>query len=201
MRPELEGRFREVFADLAEVPDEEWRFFWSHVQEQRFKAGAHLFREGKPARAIHYICSGLVRIYHNVDGAELVRGFDYEGRFITIFESILTGDPSEVNVQALEATQTLWFPGAMLKHLYERHLCWERVGRKLLEQQLLRRQDKEARFRLYSPEAHYKLLLERKSPLVSRVPLRQLASYLQIAPETLSRIRARIRKRTVASDE
>ncbi|HSA56060.1 MAG TPA: Crp/Fnr family transcriptional regulator [Gemmatimonadaceae bacterium] len=201
MRAELEQRFRQVFTELADVPDEEWQFFWSHVQEQRFKSGAHLFRDGKPARAIHYLLSGLVRIYHNVDGAELVRGFDYEGRFVAVFESILTGDPSGVNVQALEPTHTLWFPGAMLKHLYERHLCWERVGRKLLEQQWLRRQDKEARFRIYSPEAHYRLLLERRSPLVSRVPLRQLASYLQIAPETLSRIRARLRKGVSAVDE
>jgi CRP-like cAMP-binding protein len=198
MRTDLEARLRGVFAELAEIPEEEWRFFWSHVQEHQFRAGAHLFREGKPARAIHYIVSGLVRIYHLVDGAELVRGFDHEGRFVAVFESILTGDPSPMNIQALEPTQTLWFPGAMLPHLYERHLCWERVGRKLLEQQWLRRQDKEMRFRVYSPEAHYRLLLERKSPLVTRVPLRQLASYLQITPETLSRIRTRLRKRPAA---
>lgn len=199
MHPDLEARLRGVFAELADIPDEEWRFFWSHVQEHRFRAGAHLFREGKPAGAIHYLLSGLVRIYHMADGAELVRGFDYEGRFVTILESVLTGDPSPLNVQAIEPTHALWFPGAMLAHLYDRHLCWERVGRKLLEQQWIRRQDKEMRFRLYSPEEHYRLLLKRKSPLVSRLPLRQLASYLQITPETLSRIRARLRGRA-ASD-
>jgi CRP-like cAMP-binding protein len=198
MSTDLEATLRRVFSELADIPEPEWRFFWSHCQEQHFRTGAHLFREGKPARAIHYLLGGLVRIYHLVDGAELVRGFDYEGRFVAAFESILTGDPSPVNVQALEPTHTLWFPGAMLAHLYERHLCWERVGRKLLEQQWLRRQDKEMRFRVYSPEAHYRLLLERKSPLVTRVPLRQLASYLQITPETLSRIRTRLRKRPAA---
>jgi hypothetical protein len=57
----------------------------------------------------------------------------------------------------------------------------------------MQHQDKEMRFRVYGPEAHYRLLLERGSPLIGRVPLRHLASYLQITPETLSRIRRRVR--------
>lgn len=197
MRAELEEQLHDVFRRLADIPDTEWAHIRPQVREMRFDPGIHLFEEGKPVRDVHYIVRGLVRIYHNDDGRELVRGFDYEGRFITIYESVIRGTPSALSVQALEATHTLSFAGDLLLRLYERHPCWDRVGRRILEDLWLRRQDKEMRFRLYAPEEHYRLLIERKSPLVTRVPLRQLASYLQIAPETLSRIRARLRERGV----
>jgi len=79
--------------------------------------------------------------------------------------------------------------------MYNRHPCWDRFGRRILEAQWLRQSDKARRFRVYSPEEHYKLLIERRSPIIDRVPLNQLASFLLITPETLSRIRARIRSK------
>jgi CRP-like cAMP-binding protein len=190
---DLERQLRAVFGSLATSPETEWDYFRKHFREGRFAAGESVVQEGTVAGQVHYIALGLVRIYHNKDGAELVHGFDYEGRFCAVYESVLTGQPSEFGIQALEPTHTIWFPGETFLHLYDRHPCWERVGRKMLEEQYVRRQDKEKRFRRLKPDEHYKLLLARNSPLVTRVPLNQLASYLQIAPETLSRIRSRIR--------
>jgi CRP-like cAMP-binding protein len=193
MTSDHESRFRAVFDELADIPDSEWRHFWSHVQERRYAAREHLIREAESARTMHFILSGLVRLYHNQDGRELVRGFDYENRFVAEYESVLTGEPAAYSVQAIEPTHTLAFPGEVFRRLYDRHPCWDRVGRRILEAQTIRRADKERRFRVYTPEAHYRLLVERGSPLIDRVPLNQLASFLQITPETLSRIRARMR--------
>ena len=188
-----ETRLREVFDTLADSPDQEWHHFWAHGRECRFATRHYLFREGGSAPLILFILSGLVRLYHNEDGRELVRGFDYEGRFIADYEAVLTGSPASFSVQALEPVHALAFPSALLETLYARHPCWDRVGRRLIELQWLRQVDKERRFRLHSPEAHYRALIARRSPLVERVPLNQLASFLRITPETLSRIRARLR--------
>jgi CRP-like cAMP-binding protein len=184
---------RGVFSALAEVPDGEWRFLRTHVRERQFRPREHLVREGQTHSDIFYIVNGLVRNYHNDDDGELVRGFDFEGRFTGVYECALTATPSTMSVQALERTQTLAFSGLVLAQLFDRHPCWDRIGRKLLEDQWKRRQDKEMRFRVYSAEEHYRLLIERRSPLIHRVPLRHLASYMRITPETLSRIRARLR--------
>jgi CRP-like cAMP-binding protein len=192
---DLRARLRGVFDDLADIPEPEWNHFWSHVRECRFAARRYLLREGQPASHIHFILSGLVRLYHNVDGRELARGFDYENRFVTDYESVLTGAPAAFSVQALEPTHTLAFPSGLLATLYDRHPCWDRVGRRIHELDLIRRADKERRFRMYDAEAHYAALVARGSPLATRVPLNQLASFLRITPETLSRIRARLRKR------
>ncbi|MEW5918600.1 MAG: Crp/Fnr family transcriptional regulator [Gemmatimonadota bacterium] len=190
----MEARLRDVFDALVPIPSEEWAEFWPHVRERHFPTGAYVYREHHAAPDVHYIISGMVRLYHNGDGVEYVRGFDFEGRFIAAYESVVTGRPSQINMQALEPVHALAFPGSLLLQLYDRHWCWERFGRKILEQLWFKRQDKEMRFRLFTPEEHYRLLIQRKSPLIGRVPLRQLASYLQITPETLSRIRARVKR-------
>jgi hypothetical protein len=88
----------------------------------------------------------------------------------------------------------LSFTGRVLQSMYARDACWERFGRLVLEMDWIRRADKNRRFRIYTPDEHYRLLIERRSPLIDRVPLHQLASFLQITPETLSRIRARMRE-------
>ena len=188
-----ESTLRATFIELADIPLDEWRYFWSHVRERHFEPRELLFQQDKPAPCIHYILSGLVRLFYNEDGRERVRGFDYETRFVTAYESVLTGGPATFSCQALEPTHTLFFAGEVLTRMYNRHPCWDRFGRRILELQWIRQVDKDRRFRVYTPEEHYLLLIERRSPLIDRVPLNQLASFLQITPETLSRIRARAR--------
>ena len=89
-----------VFGAMAEIPDAEWTYASGHVRGMRFAPRAHLFREGEAPVFVHYIVSGLVRIYQNDDGRELVHGFDYEGRFNAPYDSLITGRPSNINVQA-----------------------------------------------------------------------------------------------------
>lgn len=189
-----ETKLRAVFAELADIPETEWVVFWAQVRVCRFAPREHLLREGRCAPTIHFIVSGLVRLYYNEDGRELVRGFDYENRFVTAYDSVLTGEAATFSVQALEPTHTLAFTGDVLRAMYARHPCWDRFGRRILEAQWIRQADKLRRFRVHTPEQHYRLLIARGSPLIDRVPLNQLASFLQVTPETLSRIRARIRE-------
>jgi CRP-like cAMP-binding protein len=193
-RNDAESTLHAVFSGFAGIPGDEWQHFWTHVRERHFDRREHLFQQGRRALSVHYILSGLVRLYYHEDGREVVRGFDYEGRFVTAYESVLTGGPATFSGQAIEPTRTLAFSGEVLARMYDRHPCWDRVGRRILESQWLRQIDKDRRFRVYSPEQHYRALLARRSPLIDRVPLNQLASFLQITPETLSRIRTRVRR-------
>jgi CRP-like cAMP-binding protein len=184
---------RQRFAALADLPEAEWQHFRMFLRERRYEPGCHLVREGRRDTTFFYIESGLVRLYHTRDGVEQTRGFDYEGRLTGSYESLLTGAPCAFSIEALEATRTFRFPGELMATLFDRHPCWDRIVRRQLEQQWIRNQDKERRFRLYDADAHYRLLLERDPPFLDRVPLRHIASYLGITPETLSRIRTRIR--------
>jgi CRP/FNR family transcriptional regulator, anaerobic regulatory protein len=188
--PDPADRLRAVMERFAAIPDDEWSWFHAHVRTRHFRRGEHLQREGSVIKRMYFILRGSTRTYYLSDGREAIRNFTFENRFAG--STVMTGRVTHVSIQALEPTDTLEFPGDLLPVLYDRHRCWERIGRCVAEKYWLEKEEKELRFRLYSPEEHYRLLVEGRHLMTRRVPLRHLASYLGIAPETLSRIRARI---------
>ena len=184
-------RLRAALERFAAIPDDEWSWLRPHLQPRHFRRGEHLVREGSVVHRKYFILRGCTRTYYLADGREMTRNFTFEGRFAG--SSVLAGRAAHVSVQALEPTDALGFPGDLLAVMYDRHRCWERIGRRIAEQAYVEKEDKEQRLRRLTPEEHYRLLVARGHPMVTRVPLRHLASYLGVRPETLSRIRRRVR--------
>ena len=184
---------RAEFSRQTEIPDSEWDHFREFVHLRSYARGQHLARAGAVSSTLAFLVQGCTRTYYITDGAEVTRNFSIAPRFSVAYDSVLTGKPTLVSIEALEPVRALVFSGDVLASLYQRHHCWERLGRRMAEQLWLEKEYKELRFRVHSPEEHYRLLLAKGSPLPHRVPLRHLASYLGVTPETLSRIRARVR--------
>ena len=182
-----------VHVVASPIPDEEWAYVVPHLRRHHFARGEHLSWEGRASDRIHFVWRGSVRAYYLADGREMTRSFVFEGRFAAGVMS--DGRPAHVSKQALEATDTVSLPASLLPELYARHRCWERIGRRIAEEDWINKEEKELRFRLYTPEEHYAVLLAAGSLMTRRVPLRHLASYLGITPETLSRIRGRMARR------
>ena len=184
---------RVMLESFSPMPAGEWRIFESQLAERMFRRGEHLQRAGRPVTHLYFIADGLVRNYLlDSDGEERATGFVFSGELAGDYSSaVVTRSSAAINVDALRNTRAFAFPPTLLLSLYERHACWDRMGRAIVEREVAKREDRERRFRGFTPEEHYHYLLAHKPRLPSQIPLRHLASYLGIRPETLSRIRRR----------
>lgn len=150
-----------------------------------------VLREGQVARGIYYIETGLIRSVRIEDGREINLDFSLEGEFVTHLRSLRSTAAADYGLQALEAGSLVELPAAALRELYRLSAEVESFGRELVEEMLMRQEKQAHLFRLQSPAERYGSVAGSLPGLLQRVSLTNLASYLGISRETLSRIRGR----------
>ncbi|MNI08038.1 hypothetical protein D3C73_610620 [compost metagenome] len=112
--------------------------------------------------------------------------------FITSYSSLLQNAPSFFAIQALMDSQLIVIPYSDFQSLFARHICWERLGRIIVEQLFVKKETRERELLLLSAEARYLLFLEKYGQVVKHIPQYHIASYLGITPVALSRIRKKL---------
>ena len=162
------------------------------ISTQAIKAGDYFLQQGKIARSIGFIESGLLRLYYLNDGKEVTNCFCKENTITCSYGSLITQQESEIAIQAIEDSKLIVLPYAALQKLYEKDLFWQQVGRLAGENEYLTTECHNRFLRDLSATERYQQILENEKDLLQRVPLNYLATYLQITPETLSRIRKKI---------
>jgi CRP-like cAMP-binding protein len=148
-----------------------------------------ILRHGQVCKTILFVENGYLRTFINKDGREINTAFTLEGNFTTNLKSLRSATSSDTTIQAEEPTTIYEFDKGKLLELYKVSAEIESFGRKLLEQLLVDQEEHANLFKIYSPTERYRYLQANKPDMLQRISLSQLASYLGIARETLSRIR------------
>jgi hypothetical protein len=78
-------------------------------------------------------------------------------------------------------------------YLYDHYPAWQKLGRLVVQEQLIRAERREASLLKDPPEVRYRNLVEEHPKVFKKVPLQYIASYLGITPETLSRYRNKVK--------
>lgn len=163
-----------------------------YLSVKELKAGEYFLPHGAVCKHIAFIEEGFLRLYYLNDGKEVTNCFCKENTITCSYSSLITGHESDVAIQALEPSKLVVLPYDSLLKMYEKDLFWQQLGRLAAENEYITTECHNRFLRDLSAEARYTQILENENDLLQRVPLNYLATYLQIAPETLSRIRSRI---------
>jgi CRP-like cAMP-binding protein len=179
---------------FTEVPDQELQYFHKQLHWKTIKKGEILIHSGDVCEHVYFCGEGLLRMfYEHVEGTEHIKNFVSEGDFFTDYRSFLTSEGAFVSIQAIEDSVCASISKSSIEHLYERHACWERFGRKLAEALFVAKSRKERELVELSAEERYLLFLEQFPGLEQRVPQYQIAAFLAISPVSLSRIRNKLK--------
>lgn len=174
---------------LATLSPASRNLLYSRLRPFQMPKGEILLREQQVCKHIYFIESGLMRSYSNKDGRDINLEFSPEGYFVTHLKSLRTGSPADYSLQAIEPASVWEFGKEDLRDLYTRSAEIESMGRKMVEQLLMQQETHTHLFKLLSPAERYQYIADHHPWLIQRVSLTQLATYLGISRETLSRIR------------
>ena len=171
------------FARLAQV-----------LEIREFDKKHLLIKEGEVEQYLNFVAKGLARKFFYKNKEELVTQIAREHDLISSYESFLTGNPSTYAVETIEPTTFISITKENVDNLYLWSPKMERLGRMLVTQQFLNKEHWEYdRMRLTSHERFIKFIQENRD-LLQRVPQKHLASFLNIKPETFSRLKHLLRK-------
>ncbi|MFD2245050.1 Crp/Fnr family transcriptional regulator [Pontibacter ruber] len=145
---------------------------------------------------IAFVVQGILRSYTvDAKGNEHVVQFALEGWWISDNYSFLTGEPSTYNIDALEDAELLLLSRPAMDELLLKVPAMERYFRILMQNSLVALQRRLVGSLSYTAEEKYTNLIRTYPDIAQRVPQHQIASYLGIKPETLSRIRKQLTSR------
>jgi len=184
-------QFKKYCSAVIDFTEEEWQAMEMCLRIKNLPKNEHFLKQGETCNRMAFVSEGYTRLYFLIEGEELTKDFCFENTFTGGFASFLSHNPSAFNVVAMEETVLLTIEYDALMNLYENYMCWNTFGRILVEQFAIRKENREVTFLLNSPEKRYHEVEEKHPYIIQRVPLKMIASYLNMTPETLSRIRSK----------
>jgi len=152
----------------------------------------HLLYEGQVCESLYFIVSGLLKCYYLLHNKQVCDWFFGEMEAVVAVDSFYDQVPSKDYIQALEDCTLFYITFDELHYLYRNFVEFNAV-RAVLTYKYFRIWHRQARnIRMLTSEERYRLLMATQPDLINRVPVQDLASFLDMSRETLSRMRGRI---------
>ena len=180
---------RELARKYSTMTHDELDILESVLVPRKYAKGTIILKEGEQCQSIIYIHRGLLRQFYFKNGKEVTEYLAVDGDIVMCIESLFKEEPSYLQVEALENTILYELPKQRLEQVALHNVNIQILYRKILEESLIISQVHADMLRFESAQERYAQLVKRSPQLVLRAPLVYIASYLQMTPETLSRVR------------
>lgn len=186
----MENLLKYIYS-LTEFSDESWKLLQLALTKKEFKKNEFLLTEGQVCSSLFYIDKGYCKSYYEIDGMARNTGFFFENDIVTNLSSFSSGQKSEYNIIACEQLTAILFDKEKLFEAAKKAHEIETLGRNCIRLFASKQEEFSNLFKLYSAQERLEYLEAKHPNMLQRVSLSQLASFLGVARETLSRIRKR----------
>jgi CRP-like cAMP-binding protein len=181
-------KFIEKYSTL---PIEEWNQIHECFEKRIIQKDEIILQENKVCGHLYFVESGLFRFYINKDGNDITKFFTEAPYFFTSQASFNSQRPATENIQAIEKSIIWQISYKQTNDLY-RLKSWTDFARKIIQEVQFFTEEILEELQTETAELRYEKMLKNSPTLLQRIPLKHLASYLGIAPQSLSRIRKKL---------
>jgi len=172
------------------LPEENISILMDNMEIMSFSKGEIIVKEGQRDFYIYFVEKGLVRNYILREGKCVTLGLTSEGNMVICTPGLSETVISGFEIDALEDCIIYRISRDTLGHLFRENIVFSEWGRRLLEKLLIDNEYYYREFYWADKKIQYQILLKKHPDLLQRVPLNEIASWLNITPQSLSRIRA-----------
>lgn len=189
----MNSNFLNFISSVVEIPDNQKEKFDALISLKHFKKGEFYVKQGQYPNSIAFLTDGLFRYFYlSNKGEEFTKGFFTENTILSAYSALVENRVSYFSIEALEDSSIELFNYVELRKLFAEDPCWNKFLVIILERAFIIKETREREFLLFDAEERYKAFMERFPGLEKRVKQNIIASYLGIAPESLSRVRKKM---------
>ena len=178
------------FEKYLPLDDVEKEALKGRLKERKIKRRQFLLQEGDTCKYFNYIIEGCFKMYGmDKTGKEHNLLFAAEDDWITDLESLHKEKPSRLYIEAIEPSMILQISKGDLWYLYSNYPKFDRNFRVIIEDKYIELQNRLYQTFSLTAQERYEIFLSQYPNLSNRLPNTQIASYLGVTPEFLSKIR------------
>jgi cyclic nucleotide-binding domain protein len=183
---------RELARRYSTMTHEELDVLERIIIPMKFTKGQSILKEGEVCKNIYYLDRGLIRQFYLKNEKEVTEHLGADHSIFMCIESLFKEEPTKLQVEALENSWVYALPKSDLEKIALHNVNIQMMFRKILEESLIISQIHADLVRFESAKSRYQKMQKLYPQVILRSPLTYVANYLQMTPETLSRVRASI---------
>lgn len=171
------------------IPDKDWNLYEENLTVKKAKKGEIILPINKKCTTIWHLTKGAVRKFEIDNGVEKTTHFYTEPKVFTVLDSALTDKLSDLSIICEEDCEFLELDIKKLQFLYQQSIYIERIGRRMVEEEFIEEFSIRRMFLKLSATQRYEYMEKQHSEIMQRFQLKDLATFIGVTPETLSRLR------------
>ena len=188
----MENYKRYLVSEIG-MSNSEAELFLSGFETVKFKKGDFLQEEGDKCNVVRILLQGCARGFVVVDGKEVTTNFYFEYDHTYDYINYLRQQKGDINIQALDDIEAIELSMEALDFLQSEVIGFHRMSHQIFKMNIIKSESQRMDFIVKTPKERYLALLKNNKQVISRVPQHQIASFIGISAEHLSRIRKEIR--------